>query len=75
MFPLWVVRVADDDRELRPWHSIYVYSIESRLIMRVILPLFARQDLTHELYEILREKAFFREVSTMPNPKPRKPRV
>jgi len=32
---LWVVRVEGDDRELRPWHYIYVYSIESRLIMRV----------------------------------------
>jgi hypothetical protein len=25
------VRVRGDDRELRPWHYIYVYSIESRL--------------------------------------------
>jgi len=32
---LWVVRVVGDDGELRPWHYIYVYSIESRLIMRV----------------------------------------
>ena len=32
---LWVVRVGGDDGELRPWHYIYVYSIESRLIMRV----------------------------------------
>ena len=31
----WVVRVGGDDGELRPWHYIYVYSIESRLIMRV----------------------------------------
>jgi len=27
---VWVVRVAGDDGELRPWHYIYVYSIESR---------------------------------------------
>ena len=33
---LWVVRVRGDDGELRPWHYIYVYSIESRLIRRVI---------------------------------------
>ena len=33
--PLWVVRVGGDDGELRPWHYIYVYSIESRLIVRV----------------------------------------
>ena len=25
---LWVVRVEGDDRELRPWHCIYVYNIE-----------------------------------------------
>ena len=25
---LWVVRVGGDDGELRPWHYIYVYSIE-----------------------------------------------
>ena len=31
---VWVVRVGGDDGELRPWHYIYVYSIESRLIMR-----------------------------------------
>ena len=28
---LWVVRVGGNDGELRPWHYIYVYSIESRL--------------------------------------------
>jgi hypothetical protein len=33
---MWVVRVGGDDGELRPWHFIYVYSIESRLIQRVI---------------------------------------
>jgi len=32
---MWVVRVGGEDGELRPWHYIYVYSIESRLIMRV----------------------------------------
>ena len=32
---LLVGRVGGDDGELRPWHYIYVYSIESRLIMRV----------------------------------------
>ena len=32
---VWVVRVGGDDGELRPWHYIYVYIIESRLIMRV----------------------------------------
>ena len=32
---LWVVRVAGEDGELRPWHYIHVYSIESRLMMRV----------------------------------------
>jgi len=32
--PLWVVRVGGVDGELRPWHYIYVHSIESRLIMR-----------------------------------------
>jgi len=30
------MRVGGDDGELRPWHYIYVYSIESRLIRRVI---------------------------------------
>ena len=29
------MRVGGDHRELRPWHYIYVYSIEIRLIMRV----------------------------------------
>ena len=33
--PVWVVRAGGDDGELRPWHYIYVHSIESRLIMRV----------------------------------------
>jgi len=32
---VWVVRVGGDNGELRPWHYIYVYSIESRLIMRI----------------------------------------
>ena len=31
---MWLVRIGGDDVELRPWHYIYVYSIESRLIMR-----------------------------------------
>jgi len=26
------MRVGGDDGELRPWHDVYVYSIESRLI-------------------------------------------
>ena len=30
------MRVGGDDGELRPWHYTYVYSIESRLILRVI---------------------------------------
>jgi len=30
------MRVGGDDGELRPWYYIYVYSIESRLIRRVI---------------------------------------
>jgi len=29
------LRVGGDDGELRPWHYIYVYSIESGLITRV----------------------------------------
>ena len=32
---VWVVRVGGEDGELRPWHCIYVYGMESRLIMRV----------------------------------------
>ena len=32
---MWVVRVGEDDGGLRPWHYICVYSIESRLIMKV----------------------------------------
>ena len=28
------MRVGGDDGQLRPWHYIYVYSIERRLIMR-----------------------------------------
>ena len=32
------MRVGGDDGELRPWYYIYVYSIESRLIMRVSHP-------------------------------------
>jgi hypothetical protein len=35
---IWVVRVGGDDGELRPWHHIYVYSIESRLIRRKPTP-------------------------------------
>ena len=31
---VWVVRVGGDDGELRPWRYIYVYSIESRRIMK-----------------------------------------
>ena len=31
----WVVREGGDDGELRPWHCIYVYSIERRLMTRV----------------------------------------
>ena len=31
---MWIVRVGGDDGELRPWHYIYAYSIESGLIMR-----------------------------------------
>ena len=34
--PPEVVRVGGDDGELRSWRCICVYSIESRLIMRVI---------------------------------------
>jgi len=29
------VRAGGDEGELRPWHFIYVYSTESRLIMAV----------------------------------------
>jgi len=32
--PVWIVRVGGDDGELLPWHYTYVYSIESRHIMR-----------------------------------------
>jgi len=32
---MWVARVGGDDVELRPWHYIYVYSIENRLMMGV----------------------------------------
>jgi len=32
---VWVVRVGGDEEELRPGHYIYVYSIESRLIMNL----------------------------------------
>ena len=32
-----VVRVGGDDGELRPLHYMYLYSIESRLIMRVVM--------------------------------------
>ena len=38
---MWVVRVGGDDGELRPWHYIYVYSIESsgiRLLAQVRVP-------------------------------------
>ena len=31
--PVWVVTVGGDDGELRSWHSIYVYSVENRLLM------------------------------------------
>ena len=30
-----VVRVGGDEEELRPWHYIYVHSVESRQVMRV----------------------------------------
>ena len=33
---MWVVRVGGDNGELRSWHYIYAYSIESRLMMRKI---------------------------------------
>ena len=32
---MWVVRVGGDDGEHQTWQYIYVYSIESRLMMRV----------------------------------------
>jgi hypothetical protein len=32
---VWVVRVGGDDGELRPYHYIYVYIIESRPIMKM----------------------------------------
>ena len=32
---VWVVRVGGGDGELRQWQYIYVYSIESRLMMGV----------------------------------------
>ena len=35
MLGVWVGRVGGGDGELRPWHYIYAYTIESRLIMRV----------------------------------------
>ena len=25
---MWVVRIREDDGKLRPWHYVYVYSIE-----------------------------------------------
>ena len=34
---MWVVKVGGDDGELRPWHYIYVYSIESRLTMHHVV--------------------------------------
>ena len=30
------MRVGGNDGELRPWHYIYVYSTDSRLIRRVV---------------------------------------
>jgi hypothetical protein len=36
MGSLWVVRVMEDDGELRPWHFIYVCSIESRLETQIV---------------------------------------
>ena len=33
---LWAVRIKADDGELRPWHYIHVYSIESRFIMKLM---------------------------------------
>ena len=32
---IWDGRVGGDSGGFRPWHCIYVYSIESRLILRV----------------------------------------
>jgi len=32
---MWVARIGGDNGELRPWHYIQVYSIKSRLIIRV----------------------------------------
>ena len=29
------MRVGEDDGELRPWYYTYVYSIESKLVLRI----------------------------------------
>ena len=34
---VWVVGIGGHDGELRPWHCIYLYSIERRLKMRVMV--------------------------------------
>ena len=44
---VWVGRVGGDDGQLRPWHYRYVYSIESRLIMRV------RYSLCHSRWAVV----------------------
>jgi len=41
----WVVKVGGDDGELRPWHYIYAFSIEKRLIMSSFLSLLPQSGL------------------------------
>ena len=31
---VWIVKVGGDDGKIQPWHHMYVYIIESRLIMK-----------------------------------------
>ena len=46
------MRVGGDDGGLRPWHYIYVYSIESRLMMRVTPRYHGRNSVVAAMLEV-----------------------
>ena len=56
---LWVVRVGGDDEELPPWHYIYVFSIESRLIW-----VFTTQKSLEQIFKIIFTLIFLRILFT-----------
>ena len=47
---MWVVRVGGDDRELRPWHYIYVYSDENWIHIYLSYPHRTCADILSKLW-------------------------